>query len=181
MYKEALLSAAMSFHAWYGDVETSTARSTRLDTIATAIDQATELAVCGSGTPDDCQRLWQGDPRELAFLLLSQAYFETRLALHVHAGRCRAEQGECDSGKAISLWQLQAGYHLPEDEWRTLSGTDLDSTRQAALEAARALGRGRRYCGSIRGAISLYATGRSCNWEPAQGRSRFVRRLLSAR
>src|SRR5690606_28088831 len=108
------------------------------------------------------------------------AFFETRLALHVHAGACRVEIGECDSGRAISLWQLQSGYHLPVERWRTLSGTDLESTRDAAIEASRALARGRNYCnGSIEGAVASYATGKSCHWKGAASRIKFVRRLLS--
>lgn len=126
----------------------------------------------------ECQRVWQGDPRVLAFLLLGQAYFETRLARHVHAGRCRTKIGECDSGRAISLWQLQAGHHLPKEKWETLSGTDLASTRLAALEAAKIVSRSHNFCGSMSGAISLYATGKSCRWAPSKQRVQFIRRLM---
>ena len=112
----------------------------------------------------------------LAFMLLGQAFLETRLALHVHQGKCR--KGECDSGKAISLWQLQYGPHLSKEEWATFAGTDVDATRRAALEASRALSRGYNYCRSIPGAISLYATGRHCTWEPALKRAYFIQKLL---
>lgn len=126
-----------------------------------------------------CTRMWSGDPRVLGFLLLAQAYFETHLARHVHEGKCRAHIGECDSGRAISLWQLQAGPHLPKAEWETLGGSDLGATRLAALEATRALSRGANYCGTLRGAIGLYATGQTCNWKPAVRREAFVRGLLA--
>ena len=53
-----------------------------------------------------------------------------------------------------------------------------DKARIAAYEAARALSRGRNYCKSIQGAISLYATGRTCRWEGAEKRARFVTRLM---
>ncbi len=128
-------------------------------------------------TDAPCKRVWAGSSRELGFLLLAQAFFETRLALHVHEGNCRKEIGECDSGRAISLWQLHAGYRLPVERWRELAGTDLDSTRAAALEAARALGRSRNFCGSTEGAVANYATGRGCVWRAAEERVRFAARL----
>lgn len=209
MLKESLLAAAMAFPAWHGDKESAEDREARLTVIAQAIDEAVAIATCrsagkapersasqaSSDSKDDadsktesdaeserqsCKRYWHGSPRELGFLLLGQAFFETRLALHVHAGQCRVEIGECDGGRAISLWQLQYGYHLPVERWRTLSGTDLESTREAALEASRALARGRNFCkGSLEGAVASYATGKSCRWKGAAKRVRFVRKMMS--
>ncbi len=211
MLKESLLAATLSFHSWYGDVESPEERRMRLEVIAEAISEASARAVClppravptpnaapGAKTeppaktdPDSnragsnnarsskqCRPIWRGDRAELAFLLLAQAYFETRLALHVHQGRCRSHLGECDSGRAIGLWQLQAGGHLPKERWSTLAGTDLAATTRAAWEAARALSRGRNYCGSLTGAVSLYATGRTCRWVPAAKRADYVRLLI---
>lgn len=196
MLKESLLAAAMAFPAWHGDKESPADREARLGVIAQAIDEAVAVATCREQKPqrrdgneasanqggksDECKRFWHGTQRELGFLLLGQAFFETRLALHVHAGKCRVEIGECDSGRAISLWQLQAGYHLPVERWKQLAGTDLDSTREAAIEAARALARGRNFCnGSLEGAVASYATGKSCQWKGAAQRVRFVRKMLS--
>lgn len=201
MLKESLLAAAMTFPAWYGDKESAEDRQARLSVIAQAIDEAVGIATCrdpatsrraatsrgrsplrsrSKRDADECKRFWHGSPRELGFLLLGQAFFETRLALHVHAGRCRVEIGECDGGRSISLWQLQSSYHLPVERWRTLSGTDLESTRKAAVEAARALARARNFCnGSLEGAIASYATGRSCRWKHAAQRMGFVRKMLS--
>lgn len=187
MLKESLLAAAMSFPSWYGDLESTEDRVSRLAMIALAIDDASLAAVCGR--PEDksvredapsCIKLWQGDQQELAFLLLTQAFFETRLALHVHQGNCRSHLGECDSGRATSLWQLQAGGHLPEEHWAKLAGTTLESTTLAAREATRALGRGLNYCGSVEGAVSLYATGRTCNWSPAAKRVRFMKQMIAS-
>jgi hypothetical protein len=184
MLKEALLAAALTFNPWHGDVEEPEARTERLALIAQAISEAVDIATCSAretesskGSTSTCQRLWNGDPRELGFLLLAQAYFETRLAKHVHEGNCRAHIGECDSGRAISLWQLQWGPHLAKDEWEKLGDSSLQATRSAALVAARSLGRSYNYCRSLPGAISLYATGQTCNWRPAAKRAAFVRRL----
>jgi hypothetical protein len=191
MFTKTLLAAALRLSPWYGETETDEERLARLETIAQAINDATLFAVCAKdarplpplpgeakeeeGQP--CTPVWRGDARQLAFLLLTQAYFETRLARHVHEGRCRVSQGECDSGRATSLWQLQAGGHLPKERWEKLSGADRAATTHAAFEATRALSRGRNHCGNLSGAISLYATGRTCKWQPAQERVAFLERL----
>jgi len=180
MLQLSLLAALLSLRPFHADVETESERLARLTTISTAIAEAADLATCtGAGARPGCTPLYRGDARELAFLLLSQAYHETRLARHVHEGRCRTEIGECDSGRAIGLWQLQAGPHLPVAEWKTLAGSDLPATRRAALEAARALGRGLNYCRTPRGAIALYATGRSCRWAGAGERYASWQQLLA--
>ncbi len=142
-----------------------------------AIDKSSAPNAPAKAKP--CKRIWAGTQRELGFLLLAQAFFETRLALHVHEGNCRKEIGECDSGRAVSLWQLHAGYHLPVERWRELSGTDLESTRDAALEAARARGRSRKFCGTTEGAVANYATGRGCVWKPAEERVRMAQELTN--
>lgn len=193
MFTESLLAAALTFTSWNGDTETEEARTIRLRTIAEAINIATLHAVCFTDAPPfpalpgeedstelPCQPIWRGSPRELALLLLTQAYFETHLAQHVHEGKCRVHLGECDGGKATSLWQLQAGGHLAASRWEKLSGTSLAATTHAAYEASRALARGRNYCGNVRGAVALYATGRTCRWQPAQARVSFLRRLEAA-
>jgi hypothetical protein len=188
MLKEALFAAALTFRPWHGDVEEPQDRKERLALIAEAISDAVDVATCAKAPlglqPSEekqppCERLWSGDPRQLGFLLLAQAYFETRLARHVHEGNCRAQSGECDSGRAISLWQLQFGPHLAREEWQTLGAATLEATRRAAVHAARSLGRGFNYCRSLRGAISLYATGQTCSWRPATKREAFVRHLMA--
>lgn len=191
MFTKTLLAAALTFTPWHGDQESEAERHDRLETIAEAINIATLNAVCADGAPDlpalegvevvendePCRPLWRGDVRELAFLLLTQAYFETHLAQHVHEGNCRVHLGECDGGKAASLWQIQYGPHLAKENWEKLKGADLAATANAAFEASRALSRGRNYCGSTAGAISLYATGRTCGWKPAMQRVSFLQRL----
>jgi hypothetical protein len=195
----------LTFTPWYGDVESSQDRAARLHTIARAINHASLTAVCSPDAPplpslvtsadendaDDseenqepvvetaCKRLWNGEAKELAFLLLTQARYETNLALHVHQGKCRVHLGECDGGRAASLWQLQWGPHLPKEQWSQLSGTDLLATTHAAFEAARILSRARNYCGTTTGAIALFGTGRTCEHEPAKKRAAFMRRLLA--
>ena len=179
MLQQSLLAALLSLRPFHLDVETEEERLLRLTTISTAIASAAAEATCeGAPAEAGCQPIYAGNTRELAFLLVSQAYHETRFARHVHEGRCRTNIGECDSGRAIGLWQLQAGAHLPKSRWQTLAGSYFDATRRSAIEAARALGRGLNYCRSTRGAIALYATGRKCDWPGAEGRYKSYRNLL---
>lgn len=177
MLKDALLAAALTLRAWHGDLETPEERSDRLTLIAEAISDASAEATCTPPAKDDCVPVWSGERRELAFLLLAQAHFETHLARHVHEGRCRVTAGECDGGRAVSLWQLHAGPQLSRERWQSLIGAGKDPTQRAAFEAAKALGRAKNHCGTTRGAIALYATGKSCTWEGANERAALARRL----
>lgn len=177
MLKDALLAAALSLRAWHGDTETTEERSDRLTIIAEAISEASREATCTPPRADDCIPVWFGERRELAFLLLTQAHFETHLARHVHEGRCRVARGECDGGRAVSLWQLHAGPQLSRERWQSLIGAEREPTERAAYEAARALGRAKNHCGTTHGAIALYATGKSCTWDDANRRAAFARRL----
>lgn len=202
--KEVLLAALLSLQPWVGDAESAEDRATRLEVVAEAIEAAVLRATCqvsATGTPisglgagegaavpgsaaavlegaaeaEPCRRLWAGDPELLGFLLVSQARFETHLALHVHQGRCR--KAECDGGRATGLWQLHAGPHLSREIWRTLAGTDLGSTSRSAWYAAVALSRGYNQCRSTEGAVGLFATGRSCHWTGAAPRARLAESL----
>lgn len=160
-----ILRAALSLAPSHHDVETDAERFARQEVIAEAIVNAANRVA------------WPGDKREIAFLLLATGHFESRYALHVHAGKCRKH--ECDGGRAATPWQIQRGSWLPKGAWEQMQGTDLASTKLAALWAARFLTRGRRHCRSTMGAIALYATGRSCNWGKAPSRFKFTRHLLS--
>jgi hypothetical protein len=163
--KAAILAVLLRFPAYFGDVETETERSERLETIASAVHSAS------SETP------WPGDRNELAAALITQAVFETHLARHVHAGRCK--QHECDGGRAATLWQLQYGSWLPRKQWLAMQGLELAPTERAARYAAGILSRGRNRCRDLFGALSLYATGRSCSWRGAQERTDFAAKVVS--
>lgn len=142
--------------AWHGDVETPEMRQIRLQTTAEAIDSAAD-----------------GND-QLAALLIMTGYEETRFARHIHEGKCgqhpKSPKNECDSGRAGTPWQIQHGSWLPKEKWEEMIGVDLGSTEKAAKYAAGLLERGRRYCGSVEGAISLYATGHRCGWIKARPR-----------
>jgi hypothetical protein len=129
-------------------------------------------------------RGWPGSKRELASLLLTVAWHETRLSLRIHDGLCKPY--ECDRGRARGLWQLHAHASLPKERWLAVAGLDLESTRNGAAEAAKALVRSRRLC--LRGTnadwvaptLSAYA-GLGCGGSlpDAAERVRTFRRLVA--
>ena len=165
-----------SLPAWHGDIEAPADRSARLQRIDLAVTRAVKVATCDGGRIEGCKKEWRYAAADLQWLLIAQAFFETRLAVHVHEDRCRVKIGECDSGRAKSLWQIQATPLVPVQEWKTLGGADQASTDAAAIAAMRVLSRNYNRCRSIAGAISGYATGHTCNWKPAQVRARWIRR-----
>jgi hypothetical protein len=131
-YLLAAIASLPTFHEDIGD-ELAVQKRAQAETIATAITQAVEK------TPN-----WPGSKRELATLLLTVAWHETRLSLRIHDGHCKPY--ECDHGRARGLWQLHAHASLPRERWLTVSGLDLPSTVNGASEAALALTRSRYMC-----------------------------------
>lgn len=164
---EYILALLLTFPAHWDDrhTETPEARRARVEVVAQAIDEAVRA------TP------WPGSKRELAALLAVTADGESGgLALRIHAGKCRPK--ECDHGRAVSLWQLHASKLVPLEEWERMGGTDLEATTLAAMAAARVYLSHRKACGDLRGAISLYATGSTCDWSGADDRLKGVNRAL---
>lgn len=160
-----IFAMLMTLAPYAGDIETEKERAVRLSVIAKAIETSSTTIK------------WSGSQRELATLLIVQGWSESRFAKHVHEGKCRVKQGECDAGRAVSPWQLHAGYSFRRAEWKSAEGADLKATTVAAKRAAQVLSRGRNFCKSIQGAISLYATGASCRWKGAASRLSLFRRL----
>lgn len=148
--------------------ETQEDGAARMGTIRAAIKTASARAVCYK-QPDPCIATWPGDRATLEWSLLGLARFESALLLRVHLDQC--QPGECDGGKAKSLWQLHVSHWLPLEAWQHVGGVDQESTDAAAWAAARALAYGFRRCRSLRGAFTLYATGSRCeNWIGPDGK-----------
>lgn len=120
-----------------------TVKREQAETVAAAITEAVEGVV-------DARR-WPGEARELAALMVVVARYESALALHVHAGDCprRHKPEECDRGRARGLWQQQESSVRSRVKWLLLVGTDEQSTKFAAREAASALVRARWQCRSL--------------------------------
>jgi hypothetical protein len=171
-----LLLAISSLPTFHEDVGEQLAAQKREQAalIASAISHAAENA-----------EGWPGSKRELATLLLTVAWHETRLSLRIHDGRCKPF--ECDHGRARGLWQLHKHASLPRERWLTVAGLDEQSTQNGAAEAALALTRSRHMCrqrGSdwVASTISAYA-GRGCSGglPDLQARVRTYRMLFALR
>ncbi|MGC4090269.1 MAG: hypothetical protein QM756_20790 [Polyangiaceae bacterium] len=171
-----LLAAIATLPTFHEDVgaELVARKQAQAEVIAQAISDVAESA-----------EGWSGSKRELATLLLTVAWHETRFSLRIHEGKCKPY--ECDHGRARSLWQLHVHPSLPRDLWLQLAGVDVESTRRAAREAAKALSRSRNMCaGRARGSelvgqtLSAYA-GRGCArlLPDVDARVRTYRRLLA--
>jgi hypothetical protein len=189
---KALLFIALSLQPWYKDAKTEDPndRAARYAVISHGVNHAVDQATC-TGTYNQnpyCTPIWKGRREELAFLLLTQAYFESRFARNVHEGNCEPHQ--CDAYKdrhgkirhrSTSIWQIQSTGKkgmVPLSVWTTLAGTDQASTNRAAFTAAKVLSSGYRSCRTIPGAISRYAGVARCDWPGAKYRAAFYERLL---
>ncbi len=161
----------------------------RYSTIATAVALSARGATCEGQAPD-CVRIWPGPTWQMAALLVTEAWFESRLMWRVHAGKCGP--GECDPlrrGSEIvhrsrSLWQIQHSELVSRSEWKTLSGTDLISTMRASWAAARILAAARRLCSPYGGfspesTMAAYATGSKCTFSQSKIRAHWYMKVAA--
>jgi hypothetical protein len=151
--------------------------------VAEAIDLVSSRATCNAPFDNsDCTRIWYGSKRELALLLITKAWWESRLAQNVHEGNCK--EWQCDAHKiggrlvfrARTIWQMQKTSMVKDFEWEEMVGTDPRSTRLAAWVATRILAKGKNVCKTTQGTISYYATSR-CEWNGAAKRQMFYEKL----
>jgi len=183
-FYDLVLAALLALVPWYGDVEEA-GRDARMATIATAIVEASNEATC-HGRDAECKPAWPGTREELAALLVTLGWYESRFARHVHANQCKPF--ECDetiirdpkTGRitrryfaARSPWQVHWSGPT-RAHWKKIRGLDLDSTRHAARAATAVLVGARGKCRTLEGTIANYATGRSCKWSQAKQRARKV-------
>ena len=167
------ISSLPMFHEDVGD-QFAAQKQQQAEIIASAISRAAENT-----------RGWPGSKRELATLLLTVAWHETRLSLRIHGGQCKPF--ECDHGRARGLWQLHTHASLSRERWLTVAGLDAESTFNGAAEAALALTRSRHMCRKrgvdwVAATISAYA-GRGCGGglPDLDARVRTYRRLSALR
>lgn len=140
-------------------------------------------AVAVASVADD----WPDSRESLAGLLVSIGYYESGYSRRIGEGRCGPN--ECDAvrgadgriwHRARSYWQIQQSALVPLDDWRRMVGTGPEPVRLAASTAARLLVHGRLRCGTQSGAVSLYATGKTCRWSGATQRVALARRVERA-
>ena len=167
------------------DGEPAEERLARLQTIATAINDAAEAATCtGEFSSPTCKPDWTLSPLELSVLLATKGYAESLFAKNVQEGKCRKDQ--CDpfshGGKiyhrARTSWQIQKSGMVTDQEWKTMVGTDYQATLTAAKVATRILSRGYRACHTILGSMSYYAGVQSCEYSGVVKRHAMYKKLL---
>jgi hypothetical protein len=179
-----LFAIMMGFPHAYRDTETHAEREVRIHDTATAIDIATARATCQEmwGGDPSCVPIWKASREKLALLLVTKAFWESRIAQNVHENRCA--KTECDahtteSGaivhRARTIWQLQRT-SLVVEEWDKMTGTDVNSTYFAAFAASKVMARGFRACKTVHGAFSFYA-GVGCSWDGATPRVAFYHKI----
>lgn len=168
------LAMLLSLPPAYVDRE-EVGRETRMQVIADAVAQTTERASCtGAYEEPSCTAIWKDEPRQLAALLITKGWWESRFVKNVHEGRCKKD--ECDATewngvlihRARSPWQFQKTSYAA-DLWAHSKGADLNSTRNAAFVAARILSDGKKRCRSNYGALAYYGLQR-CQWKGARRR-----------
>ena len=174
--------------AYYSDKETPEERAERVEVLGEAIASASAFATCARdwAKVDWCVPIWpKGERKELVVMTITQGFWESRFAEHVHDGRCGPT--ECDAIKlrdgtiyhrARSPWQLQRTRWV-QPFWTSMQGSSLVATTDAAYAAMRVLGAARAQCGEKPEAwISGYAWGRCEMWRGAPKRAGTYRALL---
>jgi len=178
-----ILMILLSLPASSYDKESPEERKDRMETLARAIDDASSRATCTERfDKPTCEPIWKSNKKQLVLLLITKAWWESRLAQNVHEGNCRKD--ECDATKingvivhrARTIWQMQKTGLVKRDEWKTMVGTDFKATRTAAWVATRILARAKKVCHTPYGTLSWYGRSR-CDWKGANIRVVFYRKL----
>lgn len=172
-------------------------RSAWLADVARSIESAAYHATCSGpwAEADEtiCKAVWpKSQLPELAGLLLTTGYYESRLLKRIAAGRCRRD--ECDATKlpdgrvwhrARGLYQIQNSGLLPSGEWARLAGVREVPMHRSAYAAARILAASRARCARFGGSdafvatLSGYGTGMSCSWRGAKPRADMAKRIAA--
>lgn len=171
-----ILLLLLSLSPAHSDGEDWEARTARMTVLASAIDNASSWATCTDKyKPTEekpCTVQWTGEKKDLAILLVTKGYWESRFAKNVHEGKCKFY--ECDphtnkdgsiTHRARTPWQMQLTSFVKKDEWDRMNGATQEATNTAAGVAARILSRAFTRChNGIYGAISGYAGNMGCSW-----------------
>ncbi len=157
------LSAAQSLIVFHEDVG-SPEKPAQLEMIASAVHEA---AMGAKG--------WPLGKKALIAAEYGMRENESFASLRIHRNECNISKGECDGGRAISIFQLHANALSSPSVWPRLGFMTFDSTLLSAQEATRALVRGYRYCEAKKAKgdpVALMYTavaGRGCDLTKWQG------------
>lgn len=183
-FMQYITMVLLSLNPSYADEESWENRTGRMEIVAKAIDDASAHATCeGAYAGAGCEKKWLGNKKELALLLVTTGFWESRFAKNVHEGKCR--KYECDAYKvankvyhrARSPWQIQKTGLVSNEEYDQMTSATYESTKVSANVAVRYLAVGMTKCKTIKGAISSYA-GAGCDWKGAKPRLAFFNSLL---
>ena len=174
----------LSLQPPFADKETWEDRSARMEIVAVAIDDASSKSTCTEKyDTKDCTKIWPGEKKDLALLLVTQGYFESKFAKNVHEGKCKPY--ECDSyrkngaviHRARSLWQIQKTNLVTREEYTKMKSSSQESTTLSANVAVRYLLTGMKSCKTIRGALAVYTGAKSCTWSGIAPREAFYKKI----
>ncbi|MHC4606811.1 MAG: hypothetical protein ACYTAF_07715 [Planctomycetota bacterium] len=163
------------------DTETRLERAERAVTFALALDAAVTRATCkpaGRVLPG-CRPIWNGSRRSLGLWLLTLAWEETRLARHVHAGKCKPWECGGRPARWVSPWQISRSPMVSKALHVDCVGLELQPTAVAAWTAARIFTASWAHCPTPQGALACYMTGSRCTHPRAEARLRTYIRLES--
>ena len=181
-----LITVLLSLDPSYSDKETWTERTVRMEIIAVAIDDASSRATCSDKYDiPDCKKIWPQSKKNLAILLVTKGFWESRFAKNVHEGKCQPY--ECDSyrvnggvrHRARSPWQIQKTGIVTGEEYKKMSFATIESTTMSANVATRYLSVGMKTCNTILGTMAIYGGANSCTWPGVIPREAFYRSLNS--
>jgi hypothetical protein len=140
-------------------------------------EKPAQLAMIAKATTEAAKEQ-QGWPLSKQMLIAAEIAVienETHASLRIHRNECNLKRRECDSGRAISPFQLHASALSVPAIWPQLGFMTFESTKLAAKEASRALVRAYLYCAStgrpgdrVAMMFTAYA-GRGCQLDRWQG------------
>ena len=159
----------------------------RLEIVSESVVSGAESTLCSTKKDNMC---WRESIDKLAFSMTVMAWKESKFLKRIHASKCWTN--ECDPvfkrdrhgrkylayHRARTLWQLHKTIYISSRDWKEMVGTNLPATTVAATNASRAFSWAKNRCKTDRGAFSLYATGRTCNWSGADDRVFVTNRYL---
>ncbi len=184
--QQLILSILLALEPAHGDAETWVERTSRMEYIAEAIDEASAKATCEAPfASDDCAPIWKGSRKDLATLLAVNGWVESKYARNVHEGKCRPYQCDSIKGKdgkivyrARTPWQIHQSSYLHAGEWKAMFGSSPEATKVAADVAARILSDAYGVCKTVPGALARYG-GAACTWKGVGYRYKLWQRIQS--
>ena len=151
--------------------------------IASASERATWTGPWAAADATIGRRVWPGSAEELAAVLVTTGYWESRFSVAVQAGRCLESGCGPRWRLAHSDWQIEQSAAVSPALWRSLRGLGEVPISDAAWTSARLLALSRGHCAAhardwVEPTLSGYAIGSACSWSGAARRVPMVWSVL---